>query len=81
MARSPRPVTRALPTGRPSATSAARTSMARCSDSLSLAAGSPVVSVWPGLVKTEFVSSGATEFAPGRYTIQLPGQEPFELTS
>jgi NAD(P)-dependent dehydrogenase (short-subunit alcohol dehydrogenase family) len=39
-----------------------------------------VVSVWPGLVKTEFVLSGATEFEPGRYTIQLPGQQPFELT-
>lgn len=39
-----------------------------------------VVSVWPGLVRTEFVRSGATVTDEGREMIQLSGQGSFDLT-
>lgn len=41
--------------------------------------GVSVVSVWPGLVATEFVSLGATESADGRRVLGLPGLGEFDL--
>lgn len=40
-----------------------------------------VVSVWPGLVRTELVSMGAHETDDGRLVIGLPGEGEFDLSS
>ena len=40
-----------------------------------------VVSVWPGLVRTELVSMGATETDDGRLVIGLPGEGEFDLST
>jgi len=41
--------------------------------------GIAVVSVWPGLVRTELVSMGAHETEDGRQVIGLPGEGEFDL--
>jgi dehydrogenase/reductase SDR family member 1 len=43
--------------------------------------GVAVVSVWPGLVRTELVSMGATETEDGRLGIGLPGEGEFDLST
>jgi len=43
--------------------------------------GVAVVSVWPGLVRTELVSMGAHETDDGRLVIGLPGEGEFDLSS
>lgn len=42
--------------------------------------GVAVVSVWPGLVRTEFVTLGARRTADGRAVLDLPGEGTFDLT-
>ena len=41
--------------------------------------GVAVVSLWPGLVRTELVQAGATETDDGRRVIGLPGEGEFDL--
>ncbi len=42
--------------------------------------GISVVSVWPGLVRTELLTTGATATADGRLVVEIPGTGTFDIT-